>query len=455
MLSIFEILKRTDDGPSISERDFDIEMIFKKTKELVERYGIKYDRNELVTQNPEMGDAAFEAGMELALNSGMFCIDTSRMIKFSKEELEYGLRFAPKELTLGWGKDQRVIQAKEYGKRNRPFIWGGFSGAPLSEEMYRQSIRSYIREPVVDSLGHGSLHIVDGVEVRTGSPMEIRATRQELMYVREALAREGRPGMPFVAAESSTTVLGDLAVMHPNYMPPNYTHFVSTLNELKTDFTDLSKVMAAYEYGVHNINLVDVIIGGYAGGPEGAAVVNVAAFILGLLVNRASISLCHPAHHKWVSTSPPESIWTENLVGLAFARKAPIICIGDVWTSSGTGTKDIFYEIAAITITKTLTGNHPHGVGATNGKFPHGSGMDARWMGEVAQAVYNQDISLAQGNEIVCELVSRYEDKLADPDLGKPYDEVYNPETAEPQDWWQELYLETKAEFAKDFGLYL
>ena len=47
-------------------------------------------------------------------------------------------------------------------------------------------------------------------------------------------------------------------------------------------------------------------------------------------------------------------------------------------------------------------------------------------MAEVALAVYNQQLSLEQGNEIVCELLSRYEDKFSDPDIGKPYYEVYD-----------------------------
>ncbi len=455
MVDFMEVMRRAENGPFVEERDFDIEVVFKTTRDLVKKYGIQYDRQQIITLNAEMADAAFRAGLELAEQAGLFCTSTSRVIKFSREELLYGLKAAPRELIVGWGKDQRVLRANEWGKLRRPFIWAGFSGAPLTEETYRQSIRSYIKEPLVDALGHGSLHIVDGIEVRTGSPMEVRATRQELLYVREALAREGRPGMPFVAAESSTTVLGDLAVMHPDYMPPGNFHFVPTLNELKTDYTNLTKVMSSFEYGVYNINLVDSIIGGYAGGPEGAAVVTIAAFILGLVAYRATVSLCHPAHNKWVSTSPPESIWAENLVGQAFARNAPIINIGDVWTSNGTGTRTILYEIAAITITKTLTGNHPHGVGATNGKFPHGSGLDARCMAEVAHAVYNQQLSLEQGNEIVCALVDKYEGTLANPDIGKPYHEVYDVVTATPLPWWLELYNDFKHEFEREFGLKL
>jgi len=453
MPNFMEVIRRTEEGPFMEERDFDIDAVFRTTKDLVEKYGLEYDRSELVTLEPEMADGAFQAGLELAETVGMFCVDTSRVIKFTREELLNALKAAPKALTVGWGADQRTIRASTADRINRPFIWAGFSGAPLSERMYRESIRSYIKEPLVDAIGHGSLHIIDGIEVRTGSPLEVRATRQELMYVREGLKREGRPGMPFVAGESSTTVLGDLSIMHPDFMPPNNFHFTPTLNELKTDYTNLTKVMSSYEYGVHNINLVDAIIGGYAGGPEGAAVVTIAAFILGLIVYRASVHLCHPAHNKWVSTSPPESIWAENLVGQAFARNSPIINIGDVWPSSGTGTQDILYEIAAITITKALTGNHPHGVGSTNGKFPHGSGLDARCMAEVAHAVFHEQMSFERGNEIVCDLVDKYEDKLADPDIGKPYDEVYDMASAEPQDWWLELYETTKEKFVKEYNL--
>jgi methylamine--corrinoid protein Co-methyltransferase len=407
----------------------------------------------LITLEPEMADGAFRAGLELAETAGIFCLNTSRQIKFTREELLTALRTAPRALHIGSGKDQRVIQAAEWGRPRKPFIWAGFSGAPLNEEQFRTSIRSYIREPFVDALGHGSLVNIDGMEVRSDSPMEVRATRQEVMYIREALAREGRPGMPFIGGESSTTGLGDLAVMHPDYMPPGSFHFVPTLNELKINYRNLARVMANLEYGVYNINLVDAIIGGYGGGAEGAAIVTIAAFILGLVVCQASISLCHPTHNKWVSTSPPESIWGENIVGQAFARNAPLIIIGDVWTSAGTGTRDILQEIAAISITKSLTGNNPHGVGATNGKYPHGSGLDARWMAETALAAYNNKLSLARGNEIVRALVERYESRFPNPDLGKPYAEVYDTTRVVPLPWFQELYDENKRAFAKDFDL--
>jgi hypothetical protein len=74
-------------------------------------------------------------------------------------------------------------------------------------------------------------------------------------------------------------------------------------------------------------------------------------------------------------------------------------------------------------------------------------------MAEVAHAVCDEQMTFERGNEIVCDLVDRYEDKLADPDIGKPYNEVYDMASAEPKEWWLELYQETKEEFRKKYEL--
>jgi hypothetical protein len=40
MIDIYEVLRRTESGPYIKERDFDIEVIFKTTRSLVKKYGV-------------------------------------------------------------------------------------------------------------------------------------------------------------------------------------------------------------------------------------------------------------------------------------------------------------------------------------------------------------------------------------------------------------------------------
>ncbi len=58
-VDFMEVMRRTESGPFVEERDFDIEVIFKTSRELIKKYGIQYDRQQLITLNPEMADAAF------------------------------------------------------------------------------------------------------------------------------------------------------------------------------------------------------------------------------------------------------------------------------------------------------------------------------------------------------------------------------------------------------------
>src|SRR4030042_1599282 len=72
MVDFLEVIRRTESGPYVSERDFDIEVIFKTTRELVKKHGLKYDRKQLISLEPEMADGAFQAGLELAEQAGLF-----------------------------------------------------------------------------------------------------------------------------------------------------------------------------------------------------------------------------------------------------------------------------------------------------------------------------------------------------------------------------------------------
>ena len=87
MVDFIEVMRRTENGPYMTERDFDIEIVFKTARELSKKYGIAYDRKQLITLTPELADVAFQAGLELAEKAGIYCVTTSRVIKFTREEL--------------------------------------------------------------------------------------------------------------------------------------------------------------------------------------------------------------------------------------------------------------------------------------------------------------------------------------------------------------------------------
>jgi len=453
MNSIWEVIDRAETGPYMEERDFDLKVVAKKCRELVKEYEIRFDPNEIVTTDDSMADDVYEAGEALRLEAGIYCINTKRIIKFDESEIKEGILSAPKELVIGQGRDSRVLYARGVEDPRRAIICGGQAGAAIPEEWYLPMSISYMKEPLIDMINNGGLAVVEGRKVRTNTPLEIQATRRELMMLREAAARAGRPGISFIAGESSVSVLGDLAIASERYMRTSDAHLVALLNELKTDYDRISKVVNFTEYGAFNVTLVDPIIGGYAGGPEGVAVCFIASFLLGRAMYRSEYHVCHPIHFRYMSTSAVECMWNLNIVGQAMARNAPFIIMGDVWTSAGAGSEMIFYEIAANTITNVVTGTHPLGVSATNGKYPHASGLETRFMAEVAIATVRSKLNRKGANDLVVKLAGEYKDKMGKPDIGRPFPELYDVNRVVPKPEWNSLYLTMKKKISDFTGL--
>ncbi|MGB9592286.1 MAG: monomethylamine:corrinoid methyltransferase, partial [Candidatus Kryptoniota bacterium] len=290
---------------------------------------------------------------------------------------------------------------------------------------------------------------VDGREVRTGHPLEVVATRRELQKMHLALERVNRPGMGMLGAQSSVSELGDLSVASPNFLRTTDSHLVPMLNELKVDFRNLARVVNSLDYGMINASLPCVIVGGLGGGPPGSAIVNVASFLLANLVCQADYHILHPIHIRHIATSTREVLWVIGVVGQAFARNAPSIIVADIYPKSGTGTRELLYETAANAIVNAVTASHLEGCGSADGKYPHCSGLEARWMAEVALASHQMNMSLNEANTWVLKILPKYESIFSMPEgnPGRPFDAVYDLETIQPKPTWQNIYESVKEEF--------
>lgn len=449
MATIFEVLRRADDGPYMKERDFDMKL-FKTTSRLVKEHGITFDPDVVLASDDQMADGLFEAGLRLALEMGMFCTDTSRIIEFGEGELRQALKLAPQEMVLGQGKDARILRARRFDDGHPMTVCGGCPGTPLPEELFLPVMMSYAREPLLDLLIPGSLTRIEGMDVTTGGPLEIRACRQELIWTREALERAGRPGLHIYAAgESSATELGTLAICNERYMRTSDSHMIPVLSELKTDNKRLSRVMTGYEYPAFTTSLINPIIGGFGGGPEGAAIVLAAGIMLATAAYRVDMHCLHPIHNKYISVSTKQAMWIDSLVGRAFARNAPVALLADAWTTAGAGTQEILFETAALAVAQETSALHTDSLGATNGVYPNCSGLEARFFAEVAHAAFTQRLGPAEANALVLRLFARYEHGFEDPDLGLPFPEVYDVKTIEPTAAWLETYERTKDAIAQ------
>jgi methylamine--corrinoid protein Co-methyltransferase len=453
MLNYLEILDRANTGPYISEENWDLEKVAMTARRLVKKYKVEYDPNEVVTSDPAIADAIYQAGYEMAVELGAYSRSTERIIEISQDEIDAGIHNMKKTLVMGEGKDARTLHARTLDDGLPPLFFGGSPGTPVPERYFLANVISYMQEPLIDLATCGTLVEVDGREVRTGNPIEIVSTRRELQYMRQGLKRVGRPGMGMLAAQSSVSELGDLAVAHPDYLRPVDSHLVPVLNELKMDNRNISRAVNSLEYGMVNASLPCVIVGGLGGGPVGSAIVNVASYLIANITCLADYHILHPIHVRHVATSTRDVLWVISATGQAFARNAPAIIVADIYPKSGAGTKELLYETAANAIVNAVTGNHLEGCGSADGNAPNCSGLEARLMAEAALASHRMKMSLKEANEWALKLLPKYEHVFTqDGNPGQPFDEVYDLQTIQPKEPWLKMYEEVKTEL-KDMGL--
>jgi methylamine--corrinoid protein Co-methyltransferase len=453
MLNYLEILDRANTGPYLSEENWDLEKVAMTARRLVKKYKVEYDPNEIVTSDPAIADAIYQAGYEMAVELGAYSRSTERIIEISQDEIDEGIHKMPQTLVMGEGKDARTLHARTLDDDLPPLFFGGSPGTPVPERYFLANVMSYMQEPLIDLATCGTLVEVDGREVRTGNPIEIISTRRELQYMRQGLKRVGRPGMGMLAAQSSVSELGDLAAAHPDYLRPVDSHLVPVLNELKMDNRNISRAVNSLEYGMVNASLPCVIVGGLGGGPVGSAIVNVASYLIANITCLADYHILHPIHVRHVATSTRDVLWVISATGQAFARNAPAIIVADIYPKSGAGTKELLYETAANAIVNAVTGNHLEGCGSADGNAPNCSGLEARLMAEAALASHRMKMSLKEANEWALKLLPKYEHVFTqDGNPGQPFDEVYDLQTIQPKEPWLKMYEEVKTEL-KDMGL--
>ena len=453
MLNYLEILDRANTGPYLSEENWDLEKVAMTARRLVKKYKVEYDPNEIVTSDPAIADAIYQAGYEMAVELGAYSRSTERIIEISQDEIDAGIHNMKKVLVMGEGKDARTLHARTLDDELPPLFFGGSPGTPVPERYFLANVMSYMQEPLIDLATCGTLVEVDGREVRTGNPIEIISTRRELQYMRQGLKRVGRPGMGMLAAQSSVSELGDLAAAHPDYLRPVDSHLVPVLNELKMDNRNISRAVNSLEYGMVNASLPCVIVGGLGGGPVGSAIINVASYLIANITCLADYHILHPIHVRHVATSTRDVLWVISATGQAFARNAPAIIVADIYPKSGAGTKELLYETAANAIVNAVTGNHLEGCGSADGNAPNCSGLEARLMAESALASHRMKMTLKEANEWVLKLLPKYEHVFTpDGNLGQSFEEVYDLQTIQPKDSWLKMYEEVKTEL-KEMGL--
>jgi methylamine--corrinoid protein Co-methyltransferase len=454
---MLSVLDKADNGPIIEEKVWDLNFINRTVKELVKKYEIRWNANVFVPSDDALADRLFEAGMEMAREVGVYCLDTKRQLKWSQEELDYILSTATGEETIGLGDDQVTIRHRFPDENSPTTKVGGPYGTPVPEELFVPIMVSYAQEPLLDYIDVATLVSTHGRPIKAGSPWEAVGCWQEAQLAFEVLNRVGRPGMPIGCAEDSPTEIGELATCtYGGYRQTDW-HHASFISELKVAYSELTKSIHYQHTGSFAHNFYNTIYGGYVGGADGLAVACVAGIILMKATLNGTTFNPGPSHAHLSCNTFPAMIPSLSLAFQAISRNTKLLTSSFPRPVGGPCTKELLYETAAMAIATVPAGaSIIEGIQSAAGRVVgHVTGLEARFLAQVAQAC--EGLTRKEADRLVKKLVPLYAEKqkLGEALAGKHFKDAYNVDTVQPTPEWQGIYDEVCKEVSVLVGLSL
>ncbi len=449
-----EVLDRAQEGPICSKKDWD-RLIMNKVKEKLREHDLDktYDKEIFVNSDLGLADNFWEAGLDLAIDVGMLCTDTERVIKFNEEELKQTLKSAPSQITIGRGRDQATYRARSPESKIPTIAEFGPFAVPVDEEIYLQSMMACWQYTSIDAAMAGTTPLtVYGRDLRGGTPLEVLAGKYEASMNREAVIKVGRPGMPTTGGDCTDTVgIGWISTFDPQME----TIWSLSPSELMTNFNLLNKSAHFINSGGVSHALAHYgMLGGIPGGPEGAIISTIASMFLCIAVHQGTRG-CYSVYDLRglpFGGSSPESLWANSVAAQAESRNSSAIIGHSINPNGGPCTEMLMYEVAAQAVEHTASGvSFMLGVRPRMGRYSNYLGaLEDRFAGDVTKA--SAGLSLADANEIVKKAYSMYRDNMDKPPVGKSIRECVNLKTLQPTQEWDGIYRKVKGEMA-DLGV--
>ncbi len=448
--AMLRALDRAHSGPVVSTRQWDVERVPGKIMEALRKHRLAGTCNpqEPINTSDELADRFFDAAVELAAELGILCVDTERVIQFSKEEIEEAVQAAPDHLLLGKGADQVRLVSRRPEDGRKP-LYVAPLGIAVSEELWVPLMQGIVQQREVDLFQGGSLATVFGRPIRSGTPYETLAGHLNAQLTREALCRAGRPGMCTTAVISSVTAFGQLGGYGvQGGFPPSDLALVLSPAELKTSYAALHKAVQAVNCGGLILAGTASMIGGYAGPPEGAVLSAMAFCLLQYALYGNHCGGAGIMDIRYQGNSGRHALWALSILLQGTSRNSHLL-VNTVFNQvAGPDTEMLLYESAALALNFAVSGTSLCiGPRSAGGKLTdHLSPLECRWSGEVLKAAGG--LSRASANEMVKALLPKYEAHLADPPTGKSFTGCYDLSTLQPTESWQQAYTKVREEVA-------
>jgi hypothetical protein len=443
-------MERAQTGPYMEADHFIKKQFMPTIKNVVKKYGIKYDRTQPVPSDGDLADKIWQAAVELFLTVGIYNQDTHRIIHFSEAELKEALYAAPSEYIVGANHDQRRFGYRAVESRTRPFVIMS-PDITYDEELFFSSCLAYFKEPLLDGICSPLLGNFMGRPMTAHFPLELGGAMHHAMTLRETARLAGRPDVFFVAVGTAESDVGQISVSNDQWgIRAGDGRLCGAITEFMTNNELLNKAVHYQQMGSHCGILPGAIYGGYAGGAEGTSVLQTAYHLQGLMVYGAQFTQSFPFHLQYGTNTGREMLWIVSTFSQAVARNSHLVICSNCFANAGPMTDMLFYEGAAHAIASVVSGNNLWTCAPCRNKLHnYGTPLEARFAAEAAHAAVEQGMTRKEANEVCNRLLALYEDKIPIDNYGKPYQEAYDVLKCEPRPEFLDLFYRTKETVAK------
>jgi hypothetical protein len=452
MPSFMEFMHRATTGPIRAEKDFLMKHLIPAIRETLKCYDILPDLANPVSTDDAMADRLFQAAYSLLTRTGVYCEATNRVIELDDKEMRQDvISFDTGKRFFGEGRDRRCFKARKPDDGNLPWLHVGSGIVASSEAIAEAQVEGYASLPEACSVSIPAFGSVSGMYVSGGSPLEIVAGASSVAVARKALNQAGRPGLPIMnLLSSATTAMGTIAVSHPQFgLRPSDGWLIDIIPEMKVNYETLNRLAFILMTNGNVGSTAVPILGGYAGGAAGTALLKTAYYILGIHLFKGCYHLTLPIHFRFGCNSMRDTLWVFSITGRAISRNAsyPAIALG--YAAAGPCTEMYFYESAAILATQVVAGYagvqtpHPAKAVLEDGITP----MEAGFAVAFVKAVSHIDSQKA--GEFVSLMLEKYEAHIEHAPLGSRYTQCYDLKTRRPHEAYVALYNRVREEIAR------
>lgn len=443
LVKLMGMLQRAKDGPPMTDQEWGTKVIPEAVRNILKKHDLAgtFNKNQPVNQDLELADRFFEAGLDMAVEVGMFCPDTDSVIKCSREEILQAIKEAPRELILGEGTDKISLRHRQ-PEDPFPPVFGGPLSIQVSEELYIPIATGILQSHQVRIQEGPSLDTVYGYPVYSGTPFESAVALLENKLRREAQERAGRAGIPNSVISSSTTEYGQFSGLPHLDMPASrMLSLILHPSELKVHFASFHKAVTAFGCGAYINSGSYAMIGGYSGPPEGAVLSNIAMDLLQYPILQSHTVDVGPYDVRYDATVGRHALWALSVIHQALGRNTHMITESIINQTAGPCTEEILYTSSAGLICACVSGmSFTYGPRSAGGRFKNYLTPLEHWFcASVFEA--STQLTLSEANEIVLYLLSTYEDKLKYmPELkGKSFPECFDLKTLRPTKEWADI----------------